>query len=495
MRSNGILMHISSLPSPYGIGTMGEAAYKFADFLRAAGQAYWQLLPVCPTGYGDSPYQSFSTNAGNPYFIDLDMLCSDGLLFKEEYENIDWESAADSINYGVMYEKRYPVLRKAASRFAECPAEDFADFCEKNSFWLDDYALFMALKDAFGGAAWHNWDEGIRNRNPVALEQAEKNYAPEIEFWKIIQYLFFKQWNSLRAYVNGKGIKFIGDLPIYVSLDGVDAWSQPQLFQLDENRYPREVAGCPPDGFSADGQLWGNPLYDWDYMEKDGYSWWIKRIEYLCSVYDVLRIDHFRGFDSYFAIPYGETTAHNGYWKQGPGMKLFRAIEEKIGRQPIIAEDLGYLTDSVKQLLADSAFPGMKVLEFGFDSRDANSIEYLPYKYTPNSVAYIGTHDNDTACGWLTSAPQEDVQNAVEYFGLNEIEGYNWGFMRALWTTASDTTVVQFQDILGLGSESRMNTPSSVGENWKWRTLQGTFTEELAEKLYSKMKLYSRLPE
>ncbi len=494
MRSNGILMHISSLPSPYGIGTMGKAAYEFADFLQDAGQAYWQLLPVCPTGYGDSPYQSFSTNAGNPYFIDLDFLCENGLLLKEEYENIDWQSGADDVNYGALYEKRYPVLRKAAERFKNSIPADYAEYCSKNSFWLDDYALFMALKDAFGGAAWHNWEPGVRNRVPDALAAAREQYSEETEFWKILQYLFFKQWNSLRSYVNGKGIKFIGDLPIYVSLDGVDAWSHPELFQLDEDRYPKEVAGCPPDGFSADGQLWGNPLYDWDYMEKDGYSWWIKRIEYLCSVYDILRIDHFRGFDSYFAIPYGDTTAHNGYWKQGPGMKLFTAIEKKIGRQPIIAEDLGYLTDSVKQMLNNSGFPGMKVLEFAFDSRDANSVEYLPYKYTPNSVAYIGTHDNDTACGWMKTAPAEDIAAAVEYLYLNEEEGYNWGLMRALWTTASDTTVVQFQDLLGLGSESRMNTPSSVGRNWRWRTLPGTYNKELAQKLYEKMKLYGRLP-
>ncbi len=495
MRSNGILMHISSLPSPYGIGTMGATAREFADFLARAGQSYWQILPVCPTGYGDSPYQSFSTNAGNPYFIDLDMLCEDGLLKKEEYADIDWESTPDDVNYGVLYEKRYPVLHKAAQRFMDNTPGDYAEYCEMNSFWLDDYALFMALKNAFGGAAWYNWDHDLKTRQPDALAAAKEKYAADVEFWKIIQYLFFKQWNSLRDYVNGKGIKFIGDLPIYVSLDGVDAWSHPQLFQLDENLQPVEVAGCPPDGFSADGQLWGNPLYDWDYMEKDGFSWWIKRIEYLCSVYDILRIDHFRGFDSYFAIPYGETTAHNGYWKQGPGMKLFNAIEKAIGKQPIIAEDLGYLTDSVKQLLTDSTFPGMKVLEFGFDSRDANSVEYLPYKYPVNSVAYIGTHDNDTACGWMKTAPQDDIRTAIEYLNLNEEEGYHWGLMRALWTTASDMTIIQFQDVLGLGSESRMNTPSSVGHNWRWRTLPGTYTQELAEKLYHKMALYGRLPE
>lgn len=493
MRSNGILMHISSLPSPHGIGSMGKPARDFADFLAAAGQKYWQILPVCPTGYGDSPYQSVSTNAGNPYFIDLDELKNDGLLLAEEYENIDWESTADDINYGALYNKRYPVLKLAVDRFVKSPADDYEVFCSENAFWLDDYALFMALKNSFGGVAWHNWEQSVRNREEAAMAKAKADYADEITFWKVVQYLFFRQWKQLREYVNSKGIQFIGDLPIYVSLDGVNAWSQPQLFQLDENRYPVEVAGCPPDGFSADGQLWGNPLYDWDYMEKDGYSWWIQRIKYLCSVYDVLRIDHFRGFESYYAIPYGDTNAKRGRWKQGPSMKLFNAIEAAIGHQPIIAEDLGYLTPEVKQMLKDSGFPGMKVLEFGFDTRDDNSTEYLPYKYPVNCIAYVGTHDNDTAMGWIETANPEDILLAKEYLCLNEEEGFNWGLMRSLWTTAADTTIVQAQDILGLGSESRMNTPSSVGKNWRWRALPGVFTKELAEKLYHKMKLYGRL--
>lgn len=495
MRTNGILMHLSSLPSPYGIGTMGKTARDFADFLYESGQSYWQLLPICPTGYGDSPYQSFSTNAGNPYFIDLDELKNDGLLDGSEYENIDWESSPDRVNYGALYEKRYPVLKTAVKNFLKNPSEDYCSFCTENAFWLDDYALFMAIKGAKGGAAWYTWEDSLKNRHPDALAKAETDYAEDVNFWKSIQYLFFKQWKSLLTYVNSKGIKIIGDLPIYVSLDGVDVWSHPELFQLDENRQPKDVAGCPPDGFSADGQLWGNPLYDWDYHEKTGYSWWIKRIEYLCSVYDVLRIDHFRGFDTYFAIPYGETTAKNGEWRQGPGMKLFNAVEKAIGKQPIIAEDLGYLTDTVKQLLADSTFPGMKVLEFAFDKRDANSPEYLPWKYPNNSIAYIGTHDNDTACGWMMTANREDVEYATEFLGLNETEGYNWGMMRTLWASNSDTTIVQFQDLLGLGSEARMNTPSSVGANWQWRALPGSFNSSLAQLLRHKMEVYSRLGE
>lgn len=495
MRSNGILMHLSSLPSPHGIGSMGKTAREFADFLAAAGQTYWQLLPVCPTGYGDSPYQSFSTNAGNPYFIDLDELKEEGLLEAADYEDIDWESELDDVNYGVLYEKRYPVLRKAVKRFLKNPAEDYELFCSVNSFWLEDYALFMALKNACGGKCWLEWEPELKNRCPKALKQAEEQYKEEVTFWKVIQYLFFRQWEQLRRYVNDKGISIIGDLPIYVSLDGVDVWAHPEMFQLDEERYPREVAGVPPDGFSADGQLWGNPLFDWDFMEKDGYIWWIQRIQYLCKVYDVLRIDHFRGFDSYFAIPYGDTNAKRGQWRKGPGMGLFRAVEQAIGKQRIIAEDLGYLTDSVKQLLEESGFPGMKILEFAFDKRDANSVEYLPYKYMPNSVAYTGTHDNDTVAGWMTSANPEDVECAVEFLGLNETEGYNWGMMRALWSTMSEVTVVQMQDVLGLGSEARMNAPSTVGKNWRWRALPGSYGSELAQKLWHKMELYGRLPE
>ena len=493
MRSNGILMHLSSLPSPHGIGSMGKPARDFADFLQAAGQAYWQLLPVCPTGYGDSPYQSFSTNAGNPYFIDLDDLKEDGLLEASEYEFIDWESGQEDVNYGVLYEKRYPVLRKAVKRFMVNPAADYEAFCSENAFWLDDYALFMTLKNACGGKSWQEWEPGLKNRTPEAIAKALEEHAEEVTFWKVLQYLFFHQWKKLRKYVNDKGISIIGDLPIYVSLDGVDAWAHPELFQFDEELCPKEIAGVPPDGFSADGQLWGNPLYDWEYMAKDGYSWWIQRIKYLCSVYDVLRIDHFRGFDSYFAIPYGDTNAKRGQWRKGPGMDLFHAVEKAIGKQPIIAEDLGYLTDSVKQLLSESGFPGMKILEFAFDKRDGNSVEYLPWKCPVNCVAYTGTHDNDTCVGWMTSANREDIETAVECLGLTEEEGYHWGMMRALWCTAAELTMVQMQDVLGLGSEARMNAPSTVGKNWRWRALPESYGSDLAMKLRHKMEIYGRL--
>ncbi len=492
MRKSGILMHLSSLPSPYGIGTMGKTAYEFVDFLQMSGQKCWQLLPICPTSYGDSPYQSYSTFAGNPYFIDLDELEDQGLLEKEDYVNIDWQSAPECVNYGALYEKRYPVLRKAATKFLENPPADFESFCKENATWLSDFALFMALKDANNGMPWNEWEKPIRNREEKALQEAEEKYKENILFWKVVQYLFFAQWKNLKSYANEKGISIIGDLPIYVSLDSVDTWSRPELFQLDENKVPKEVAGCPPDGFSADGQLWGNPLYDWDYMETNDYEWWVARIHYLCQVYDVLRIDHFRGFDSYYAIPFGDTTAKNGYWKQGPGMKLFCAVEKAIGRQPIIAEDLGYLTDSVKQLLADSGFPGMKVLEFAFDSRDASGNEYLPHNYVRNCVAYAGTHDNDTILGWFQDVDENDRAHALEYLRIEGETEWNWRMMEALWESVADLTVVQAQDILGLGSEARMNKPSTVGSNWCWRANAGVFTPELAKRLCNKMKLYGR---
>lgn len=486
-------MHISSLSSPHGIGTMGKAAYEFIDFLQKSGQTYWQLLPVCPTSYGDSPYQSYSTFAGNPYFIDLDELEQDGLLDKSDYDKIDWEGRADRVNYGAMYEKRYPVLRKAATRFCAAMPDDFQSFCEENEAWLSDFSLFMALKDAHGGAPWSEWALPLRNRDPEALDQAAKENQEDILFWKILQYLFFRQWKKLKNHAKERGVSIIGDLPIYVSLDSVDVWAHPELFQLDENKVPKEVAGCPPDGFSADGQVWGNPLFDWNYMEHNEFSWWVQRIDYLCKVYDILRIDHFRGFDTYYAIPYGQTTAQGGSWRQGPGMKLFHAVERQIGKMAIIAEDLGYLTDSVKQLLKDSGFPGMKVLEFGFDSRDASGSEYLLHNYIPHCVAYTGTHDNDTILGWFEEADPADVAYAKEYLCISDGEELNWSMMCALWSSVAELTVVQAQDLLGLGGQARMNCPSTVGDNWCWRALPGAFTPELAEKLKHKMQIYGRI--
>ena len=492
MRSSGVLLHISSLPSPHGVGSMGKPSREFVDFLKKAGQSWWQILPVCPTSYGDSPYQSFSTFAGNPYFIDLDDLETEGLLRRAEYEDTDWESTPDRVNYGALYEKRYKILRLAAERFADAPSDDYDEFCKENISWLDDYAMFMALKGESQGKSWMEWEPALRNRNPEALEAFAASHENELAFWKIIQYFFFRQWKKLRAYANEQGISIIGDLPIYVALDSVDVWAHPELFQLDENRVPKEVAGCPPDGFSADGQLWGNPLFDWEYMEQTGYQWWIERIRYQTQIYNVLRIDHFRGFDSYYAIPYGADSAQSGCWKQGPGMKLFVALEKTIGKVSIIAEDLGFLTDSVKQLLADSGFPGMKVLELAFDSRDDSSAEYLPHNFIPHCIAYAGTHDNDTIQGWMSSAAPEDVAFAKEYLRMNNPAEYHWDMMKALWSSVADVTIVQAQDLLGIGSEGRMNVPSTAENNWCWRAPEGSFEDALAEKLLHNMKLYGR---
>lgn len=492
LRNSGILMHLSSLPSPYGVGTMGQSARDFVDFLVNAGQSYWQILPICPTSYGDSPYQSFSTFAGNPYFIDLNELEQAGLLEKSEYDTIDWESTPDRVNYGALYEKRYQVLQKAAERFAGRASEEFETFCRDSEYWLNDYALFMTLKGMAGGVPWLEWERGLKNHETEALEEVERLHGNEIRFWKILQYFFFEQWNRLRAYANERGIDIIGDLPFYVALDSVDVWAHPELFQLDENRRPIEVAGCPPDGFSATGQLWGNPLFDWEEHRRNGYDWWIRRIGYLCKVYNVLRIDHFRGFDSYYAIPYGAVDAGEGSWHTGPGIELFRAMEEKIGAQRIIAEDLGFMTESVRELLRESGFPGMKVLEFAFDRRDNNNSDYLPYNYVSHCVAYTGTHDNDTVQGWFTSADPEDTAYAREYLRLAEPHEYHWDMMRALWESVADLTIVQAQDVLGLGSESRMNTPSTIGNNWTWRALPGSFSDALAGRLRHYTDLYGR---
>jgi len=485
-------MPISSLPSPYGIGTMGAAAREFVDFLAEAGQACWQILPICPTSYGDSPYQSFSSFAGNPYFIDLDDLAADGLLEKAEYADMEWGGHPGYVDYGVMYANRYPVLRKACTRLIARGDSAFEQFCADSAQWLTDYALFMALKNKHNGISWFQWPEDVRLRRPEALKAAHAELAEEVRFWMAVQYLFFAQWKKLKAYANGKGISIIGDVPIYVAGDSADVWANPEQFQLDEKGIPTEVAGCPPDGFSADGQLWGNPLFDWEKMKADGYKWWLRRIAFQFTIYDTLRIDHFRGFDEYYAIPYGDDTARNGRWRPGPGIDLFKTINEALGEQDIIAEDLGFLTDTVRQLLEATGYPGMKVLEFAFDSRDTGN-DYLPHCYPRRCVVYAGTHDNDTIHGWMATAPEKDVEYAKEYLRLTEEEGYHWGMMRCAWASVADLAVMQMQDILGLGSEARMNTPSTLGNNWKWRALPGSYDSKLAKRLYREMQVYQRL--
>ena len=491
MRSSGVLMHISSLPSPYGIGTMGKEARKFADFLEKSGQKYWQILPICPTSYGDSPYQSFSSFAGNPYFIDLEYLCKEKLLKKAECESFPWGKKADKVDYGVMYESRYKLLKIAFERFLRAEPDDFEAFCEKEADWLSDYALFMALKDANGGNAWFSWEKDLKMRKPEALAEARSTYAKDIRFYQMLQYLFFKQWWELKAYVNEKGIEIIGDVPIYVAGDSADVWANPEEFYLDEDLNPIDVAGCPPDAFSEDGQLWGNPLFRWDVMKKNGYTWWTKRIAAMSKLYDIVRIDHFSGFDSYYAIPAKDKTAMTGEWRKGPGMDLFHTLEQKLGRLNIIVEDLGFLTPSVLKLVADSGFPGMKVIQFAFDSREGSN--YLPHTYTEHCVVYTGTHDNDTLLGWMKTAPKESVKFAKEYLNLTKEEGYNWGMMRGAWSSVGELAVVPMQDLIGLGSEARMNTPSTLGGNWQWRATSDQITVKLAKRLYNYMEMYGRL--
>ena len=491
MRTSGVLMPISSIPSPYGIGTMGKQARKFVDFLVKGGQKYWQILPICPTSYGDSPYQSFSSFAGNPYFIDLEYLCKDKLLTKKECESFQWGSNPKYVDYGIMYESRYALLRKVYARFTKKEPQDFEKFCENEKQWLDDYALFMALKDANGGQAWSNWDKSLRLREKKAMEEATEKYSEEIRFYKMLQYLFYQQWNALKTYANEAGIEIIGDVPIYVAGDSADVWANPDQFYLDENLEPIEVAGCPPDAFSDDGQLWGNPLFRWDVMKKDGYTWWTRRIKAMSELYDIIRIDHFRGFDSFYAIPAKDDTAKNGQWKQGPGMDLFCELEKKLGKLPIIVEDLGFLTPSVHKLLKDSGFPGMKVIQFAFDSREES--DYLPHTYTNDCVVYTGTHDNDTVMGWIKTAPKASVKYAKEYLNLTKEEGYNWGMMRAAWSSVADMAIVPMQDILGLGSEARINTPSTLGNNWKWRATPEQIDAKVAKKLYHYMQMYGRV--
>lgn len=490
-RSCGILMPISALPSPHGIGTLGRAAMEFADFLEAAGQSWWQMLPVGPTSYGDSPYQSFSAYAGNPYFVDLDLLHEDGLLTAEETGGIDWGRDGGRVDYRAIYENRFSLLRLAAQRGWARDSEAVAAFSRENAGWLPDYALFMALKRRYGMKAWYEWpDEDVRLHQPPALDRCRRELDGDVRLFTYIQYLFFRQWDALRSYAHKKGIGIIGDLPIYVAMDSADVWADPRSFQLDERGVPAEVAGVPPDCFSAGGQLWGNPLYDWDAMKRDGYQWWVRRIEGAARLYDILRIDHFRGLESYWAVPYGETTAKHGRWVKGPGMDLIRVLTRRFPHIRFIAEDLGFLTPEVHRLLAESGFPGMKVLEFAFDSREPSN--YLPHTYTPHCVCYAGTHDNAPLMLWKDEADPADIAMARQYLGLHEEEGFHWGVLRGGQSSVADLFIAQMQDYLGLGAGSRMNVPGTLGGNWQWRLLPGQLTAELARRIEAMSRLYGR---
>ena len=495
-RGAGILLSITSLPSKYGIGCFSKSAYDFVDWLKAAGQTYWQILPLGTTSYGDSPYQSFSTYAGNPYFIDLEALIEEGVLTREECEKADMGEEEGTIDYKKMYEGRYPLLRKAYERSNISQNPDYIRFMEENGWWLSDYALFMAVKGRFDGAPWTEWAQDIRLRWGYAMDYYRRELYFDIEFQQYLQFTFYKQWQALKDYANRQGVRIIGDIPIYVAMDSADAWAHPELFQLDQDNVPLAVAGCPPDGFSAVGQLWGNPLYRWDYHRQTGYDWWMKRLAHCFSLYDVVRIDHFRGFDEYYSIPYGAKSAIGGHWEKGPGMDLFRRMREVLGEKEVIAEDLGYVTDSVRQLVRDTGFPGMKVLEFAFDSRDSGCAnDYLPHNYTENCVAYTGTHDNETIRGWFESIREDERRLARAYIcdKYTPRQYLHTSFISLIMASRANLCVIPIQDYMGYDNTCRMNKPSTVGINWKWRLKSGELTEDLQKEIRAITRRYGRL--
>ena len=512
MRESGILMPVSSLPGPYGIGCFGKAALEFVDFLAEAGQTIWQILPLSPTGYGDSPYQSCSAFAGNPYFIDLDALKAEGLLTAAQLKAEEWGENPLEVDYGTLYTSRYKVLRAAYQAWREQCAgqhgcafyypDDYYAFTLANEAWLEDYALYMALKTEHQMKSWTDWPREYRTRDAGALARFRAAHEEEIGFWKFLQYKFGTQWKAVKDYANAKGVKILGDIPIYVSADSVDAWVGGPLFELDgEGRFAR-VAGCPPDYFSADGQLWGNPLYNWPYHKQTGYAWWVQRVRHALGIYDLLRIDHFRGFDTYWAIPAGSSTACNGKWEIGPRMDLFNALEAALGKLPIIAEDLGELFPSVRELLADSTFPGMKVLQFAFGGGDN---EYLPHNHVKNCVVYPGTHDNTTLTDWwVNSATEKEKATAAAYLHLTPCkptakevaavkpDDARIALIRAALGSVADRVIIPMYDWLGLGAQAHLNTPGKLGGNWIWRAADGFAKTTLAKRVLEECEVYCR---
>lgn len=491
MRTNGILLAISSLPSEYGIGTFSKEAYQFVDFLKASGQSLWQILPLGPTGYGDSPYQSFSTFAGNPYYIDLEEFIEKGWLTKEECSNYNY-GLPEFVEYDVIYTAKFALLRSAFEKSDIENDEDFLKFRKENAWWLEDYALFMAVKYYHNGVAWTDWPLDIKMREEHALERYREELANEILFYCFQQYYFFEQCIKLKQYANKNGIRIVGDIPIYVAMDSADAWANPKLFELDRDCNPINVAGCPPDAFSKRGQLWGNPLYRWSYHKSTGYDWWMKRMAQCYRFVDIVRIDHFRGFDEYYAIPYGREDAVIGTWLPGPGYDLFRTMRAKLGKKPVIAEDLGLLTNSVVKMVKKTGFPGMKVLQFAFDSSEES--EYLPHNYEKNCVVYTGTHDNDTTRHWYESMGRKDKSFARRYLHIKSPREAVDKMVEAAMGSVADTCIIPMQDFLKLGAEARINTPSTMGMNWKWRMEKDAMSDVLSEEIYRLTKLYGRLP-
>ena len=490
MRRSGVLMPVSSLPSRFGIGGFSKEAYDFVDFLAASGQSLWQILPLGPTGYGDSPYQSFSTFAGSPYYISLDALIEEGLLTEEECSSVDFGNDTKRVDYEKIYYTRFELLRKAFERANRSDDADYSAFVKENELWLKDYAMYMAVKDSLGGVSWIEWDEEIRLRKPKAMKKYEKELADDIAFYSYQQYLFSKHWSALKEYANKKGIQIVGDIPIYVAFDSADTWAKPELFQLDQKNVPTAVAGCPPDAFSATGQLWGNPLYRWDYHEETGFAWWMQRLAHCFDIYDIVRIDHFRGFDEYWAVPYGDETAENGEWKPGPGYKLFEVMKKTLGNRAVIAEDLGFLTPSVLKLVKKTGYPGMKILQFAFDATGES--DYLPHKYPNNCVVYTGTHDNDTVNGWLATLNKKDLAFVKKYVNVKRTPELCETLIRTALGSVADTAIIPMQDYLGLGGEARINTPSTLGGNWEWCMEKDACTEELSKHMLELAWIYGR---
>lgn len=492
-RGAGILMPVSSLPSPYGIGAFGKAAYEFVDFLKKARQTYWQVLPVGPTSYGDSPYQSFSAFAGNPYFIDLDTLVEEKLLTQEEIDACYWGEDAAQVSYDAVFYYRIPLLKKAFARSKFRTEEAYRTFCKESEYWLDDYAFYMALKFRFDNKEWLKWPEEIRFRKPEAVSKYKKELKKEIDYWKFLQYKFFEQWKKLRDYTNKAGISIIGDIPIYVALDSADVWTHPDLFLLDEKDLtPVKVAGVPPDAFSETGQLWGNPLYRWDVIEKSDFEWWKERMKASARLYDVVRIDHFIGVIRYYTIPGGAKDGTVGTYEKGPGKKLTDAIDLVIGDTKIIAEDLGVMIPEVRKLLEQTGYPGMKVLEFAFSGDRFN--DHLPHMYVPNSVVYGGTHDNETLVGYFDPAEREwwELQYIVDYMGISHQSEIVDRILFTAYSSVASVVIFQTQDVLKLDNRARMNTPGTVGTNWRWRMKPGELKEEHAGELARLVDIFGR---
>ncbi|MFN6463667.1 MAG: 4-alpha-glucanotransferase [Nostoc sp. DedVER02] len=496
-RSSGILLHPTSFPSRFGVGDLGLEAYRFIDFLKETHQQYWQVLPLGPTGYGNSPYMCYSAMAGNPLLVSPEKLRDEGLLTEEDFANLPG-FPVEKVDFDQVVPIKIELLKKACENFkvnaTDIQKNEFAGFCDSKAYWLDNYALFMALKDAHENASWHTWEPEFVKREPEALAQVQHRLNEEIFYYKFVQFEFFRQWSDLKSYANMRGIDIIGDIPIYVAHDSADVWAHPNIFCLDEQTgVPAQMAGVPPDYFSATGQLWGNPVYNWEELQKQDFKWWVQRFEAMLDYVDIIRIDHFRGFEAYWAVPQGEQTAINGKWVEAPGDAFFEVIREKLGKLPVLAEDLGVITPGVEALRDKYEFPGMKILQFAFGADSANP--FLPFNYPRNAVVYTGTHDNDTTLGWFNSADDNEKQNLLLYLGCISPEGIHWDLIRLALSSIANQAIIPLQDVLGLGNEARMNFPSTAEGNWEWRYQAGALKEELGDRLKVLTRLNGRAPQ